>query len=62
MTKAFKRIGATALENALDNGELPEELVEAMRDAIANARQSNDYDGEAPIQVFIVDDSEDDDE
>jgi hypothetical protein len=62
MTKAFKRIDAGDLETAMDNGELPEALVIALRDAITNARSNDKFDGEVPIQVFITDDREDDDE
>lgn len=62
MTKAFKRIAASDLEDCLDKGELPEELVAALREAITNARGNNQWNGEAPIQVFVTNDGEDDDE
>ena len=60
MPKAFTRIPASLIEHFLENGEIPDELVTALEEAIKEARDpQSQCDGEAPIKVFITDDSED---
>lgn len=58
MTKAFIRIPASLIEHYLNGNEAPEELNEALEKAVKNARENDQYGGEAPIEVFIVDDSD----
>lgn len=59
MPKAFARINASELEDAMSNGELPEILVAKLQEAIARAK-GNSETGEEPIEVFITSPEEDD--
>ncbi len=61
MSRAFKRIPASLIEHFLDTGEMPNDLTNALEQAVKNCR-SDEYDGEAPIEVFITDDNDGDDE
>lgn len=61
MPKAFARIHAQELEDALNNGELPEILVQKLREAIALAKGDSET-GEEPIQVFIISPNEEDED
>lgn len=62
MPKAFARIPASVIENFLEGGDLPPALEEALEEAIKNARENDEMDGEAPIQIFITDDSSEEEE
>jgi hypothetical protein len=60
MSKAFARVPASELEAALDANNLPDVIELALRAAIKACREDPRVDGEAPIEVFIVDDTDED--
>lgn len=61
MPKAFARIDAEELEDAMNNGELPEILATKLKEAIARAK-GNSETGEEPIEVFITSPEEEGDD
>lgn len=57
MPKALPRFQVSEIDFMLDSGEIPTTIITWFEEAVKAAKESPD--GDAPIQAFVVDDSQD---